>query len=203
MRASLTLDWDVVARFLPPTLRTYRRHHHGDQATSSALTHTARPSPRRCSTHEAARSTTLTSRTPQLDTSTSLPGLGPMARSNVGESKGASGLGRHLAEFLVQRDFDVRDVPPHKTSRPATWPSRRQERPARLASRRRRDPDQPTGWPARSSTPPRRARRHTRPDLLVAQRPQVTDQDPRPAPRRTRRPRPRPPRRTARPAARR
>src|SRR5687768_11225201 len=30
--------------------------------------------------------------------------------------EGASGLGRHLAEFLVARDFDVRDVPPHKTS---------------------------------------------------------------------------------------
>ena len=38
---------------------------------------------------------------------------GPIERWGV---EGASGLGRHLAEFLVQRDFDVRDVPPHKTS---------------------------------------------------------------------------------------
>ena len=39
--------------------------------------------------------------------------LGPINRGGV---EGASGLGRHLAEFLVERDFDVRDVPPHKTS---------------------------------------------------------------------------------------
>jgi transposase len=38
---------------------------------------------------------------------------GPIERWGI---EGASGLGRHLAEFLVQRDFDVRDVPPHKTS---------------------------------------------------------------------------------------
>lgn len=38
---------------------------------------------------------------------------GPIERWGV---EGASGLGRHLAEFLVARDFDVRDVPPHKTS---------------------------------------------------------------------------------------
>src|SRR5262245_35048773 len=30
--------------------------------------------------------------------------------------EGASGLGRHLAEFLVAAGCDVRDVPPHKTS---------------------------------------------------------------------------------------
>src|SRR4051794_21868650 len=30
--------------------------------------------------------------------------------------EGASGLGRHLAEFLVDAGQDVRDVPPHKTS---------------------------------------------------------------------------------------
>lgn len=40
-------------------------------------------------------------------------GHGPIERWGV---EGASGLGRHLAEFLVARDFDVRDVPPHKTS---------------------------------------------------------------------------------------
>ena len=28
--------------------------------------------------------------------------------------RGCEWLGRHLAEFLVERDFDVRDVPPHK-----------------------------------------------------------------------------------------
>jgi transposase len=39
--------------------------------------------------------------------------FGPIERWGV---EGASGLGRHLAEFLVDRDFDVRDVPPHKTS---------------------------------------------------------------------------------------
>ena len=38
---------------------------------------------------------------------------GPIERWGV---EGASGLGRHLAEFLVERHFDVRDVPPHKTS---------------------------------------------------------------------------------------
>lgn len=30
--------------------------------------------------------------------------------------EGASGLGRQLAEFLVERGLDVRDVPPHKTA---------------------------------------------------------------------------------------
>jgi transposase len=40
-------------------------------------------------------------------------GLGPTDRWGV---EGASGLGRHLAEFLVAAGCDVRDVPPHKTS---------------------------------------------------------------------------------------
>jgi len=40
-------------------------------------------------------------------------GLGPADRWDV---EGASGLGRHLAEFLVAARCDVRDVPPHKTS---------------------------------------------------------------------------------------
>jgi transposase len=40
-------------------------------------------------------------------------GLGPVERWGV---EGASGLGRHLAEFLVAAGCDVRDVPPHKTS---------------------------------------------------------------------------------------
>ncbi len=31
--------------------------------------------------------------------------------------EGASGLGRPLAEFLVGRGIDVRDVPPHRTAR--------------------------------------------------------------------------------------
>jgi len=39
--------------------------------------------------------------------------LGVVARWGI---EGASGLGRHLAEFLVERDADVRDVPPHRTS---------------------------------------------------------------------------------------
>ena len=38
---------------------------------------------------------------------------GPIERWGV---EGASGLGRRLAEVLVNRDFDVRDVPPHKTA---------------------------------------------------------------------------------------
>lgn len=40
-------------------------------------------------------------------------GFGPTDRWGV---EGASGLGRHLAEFLVGAGCDVRDVPPHKTS---------------------------------------------------------------------------------------
>ncbi len=40
-------------------------------------------------------------------------GLGSADRWGV---EGASGLGRHLAEFLVAAGCDVRDVPPHKTS---------------------------------------------------------------------------------------
>ena len=40
-------------------------------------------------------------------------GFGPADRWGV---EGASGLGRHLAEFLVEAGCDVRDVPPHKTS---------------------------------------------------------------------------------------
>jgi transposase len=40
-------------------------------------------------------------------------GLGPADRWGV---EGASGLGRHLAEFLVAAGCDVRDVPPHKTT---------------------------------------------------------------------------------------
>ena len=39
--------------------------------------------------------------------------FGPIDRWGV---EGASGLGRHLAEFLVEAGCDVRDVPPHKTS---------------------------------------------------------------------------------------
>ncbi len=39
--------------------------------------------------------------------------LGPIDRWGI---EGASGLGRHLAEFLVAAGCDVRDVPPHKTS---------------------------------------------------------------------------------------
>jgi hypothetical protein len=39
--------------------------------------------------------------------------LGPADRWGV---EGASGLGRHLAEFLVTAGCDVRDVPAHKTS---------------------------------------------------------------------------------------
>jgi transposase len=38
---------------------------------------------------------------------------GPVERWGI---EGASGLGRHLAEFLVDHGCDVRDVPPHKTS---------------------------------------------------------------------------------------
>lgn len=40
-------------------------------------------------------------------------GFGPADRWGI---EGASGLGRHLAEFLVEAGCDVRDVPPHKTS---------------------------------------------------------------------------------------
>ena len=40
-------------------------------------------------------------------------GFGPADRWGI---EGASGLGRHLAEFLVGAGCDVRDVPPHKTS---------------------------------------------------------------------------------------
>jgi transposase len=40
-------------------------------------------------------------------------GFGPADRWGV---EGASGLGRRLAEFLVEAGCDVRDVPPHKTS---------------------------------------------------------------------------------------
>ena len=40
-------------------------------------------------------------------------GFGPADRWGV---EGASGLGRHLAEFLVAAGCDVRDVPPHKTA---------------------------------------------------------------------------------------
>ena len=40
-------------------------------------------------------------------------GLGTVDRVGV---EGASGLGRPLAEFLVSRRVEVRDVPPHKTS---------------------------------------------------------------------------------------
>ena len=39
--------------------------------------------------------------------------FGPIDRWGI---EGASGLGRHLAEYLVASDCDVRDVPPHKTS---------------------------------------------------------------------------------------
>ena len=39
--------------------------------------------------------------------------LGTVDRIGI---EGASGLGRPLAEFLVSRRVDVRDVPPHKTS---------------------------------------------------------------------------------------
>jgi transposase len=39
--------------------------------------------------------------------------LGPVDRVGV---EGAGGLGRPLAQFLVQAGIDVRDVPPHKTS---------------------------------------------------------------------------------------
>jgi len=41
-------------------------------------------------------------------------GLGPADRWGV---EGASGLGRHLAEFLVAAGCDVRDVPPHNGPR--------------------------------------------------------------------------------------
>ena len=40
-------------------------------------------------------------------------GFGPADRWGI---EGASGLGRPLAEFLVEAGCDVRDVPPHKTS---------------------------------------------------------------------------------------
>ena len=40
-------------------------------------------------------------------------GFGSIERWGI---EGASGLGRHLAEFLVEAGCDVRDVPPHKTS---------------------------------------------------------------------------------------
>jgi transposase len=40
-------------------------------------------------------------------------GFGPTDRWGI---EGASGLGRHLAEFLVEAGCDVRDVPPRKTS---------------------------------------------------------------------------------------
>jgi transposase len=40
-------------------------------------------------------------------------GFGPTDRWGI---EGASGLGRHLAEFLVEAGCDVRDVPPHKTA---------------------------------------------------------------------------------------
>ncbi|MEX1173062.1 MAG: transposase [Chloroflexota bacterium] len=40
-------------------------------------------------------------------------GFGPADRWGI---EGASGLGRRLAEFLVEAGCDVRDVPPHKTS---------------------------------------------------------------------------------------
>ncbi len=39
--------------------------------------------------------------------------FGPADRWGI---EGASGLGRQLAEFLVEAGCDVRDVPPHKTS---------------------------------------------------------------------------------------
>ena len=40
-------------------------------------------------------------------------GLGEVQRWGV---EGASGLGRHLAEFLAALGLDVRDVPPHRTA---------------------------------------------------------------------------------------
>lgn len=40
-------------------------------------------------------------------------GFGPIDRWGV---EGAGGLGRQLAEFLVEAGHDVRDVPPHRTS---------------------------------------------------------------------------------------
>ena len=63
-----------------------------------------------------ASSDTPTSPTPAEGTARAwrgLAGFGSIERWGI---EGASGLGRHLAEFLVEAGCDVRDVPPHKTS---------------------------------------------------------------------------------------
>lgn len=58
-------------------------------------------------------------------------GFGPADRWGI---EGASGLGRCLAEFLVEAGCDVRDVPPHKTS--ARQRGRHEGKSDRLDSRR-------------------------------------------------------------------
>ncbi len=58
-------------------------------------------------------------------------GFGPADRWGI---EGASGLGRRLAEFLVEAGRDVRDVPPHKTS--ARQRGRHEGKSDRLDSRR-------------------------------------------------------------------
>ena len=110
-------------------------------------------------------------------------GFGPADRWGV---EGASGLGRHLAEFLVAAGCDVRDVPPHKTA--VRQRGRHEGKTDRLDSHRVAAETQtnPSPRPSVQARDTGGAGLDPRPNRPVAQRAQVPHQGSRPAPRRAR-----------------